>query len=47
METAGVNLHTSIARAIGLLAKWALRRAERTAEPGEVVATGANSLVVK
>ena len=37
----------AVARAIGLLAKWALRRAARTAEPGEVIAEEANSLVVK
>ena len=33
----------AVARAIALLAKWALRRAE----PGEVVGAEANSLVVK
>ncbi len=33
----------AVARALALLAKWALRRAER----GEVVVGGANSLVVK
>jgi hypothetical protein len=38
---------TAVARAIALLAKWALRRAARTVEPGEVVAGEANSLVLK
>ena len=37
----------AVARALALLAKWALRRAERTAEPGEVITEEANSLVVK
>ena len=37
----------AVARVIGLLAKWALRRADREPEPGEVVATGANSLIIK
>ena len=33
----------AVARALGLLAKWALRRAER----GEVVAGEANSIAIK
>ncbi len=37
----------AVARAIGLLAKWALRRAETAAEPGEVIAGEANSLVIR
>ena len=37
----------AVARALALLAKWALRRAARTVEPGEVVGGDANSLVDK
>ena len=48
LEEEGKVMDEQAARtALALLAKWALRRAERTAESGEVIAGEANSLTIK